>query len=389
MAVEKALRKETKISMIGTLPPLKGISTYCLELAKSLSKEIHLEFFSFRKLYPVYPGGKIEDESSMLCLRKIKDLEVKHQLVYYNPFSWIWVGLTFKGSEIHVHWWTIFFSPIYFSIFLIAKLRRKKIVITAHNVLPHETGKIDKFVTKVIFSFADKIIVHSKSNIEQCINVLSISRGKLVKIPHGTLDLFKDKDVTKDVAIERLGIPPNMKIVLYFGNIRRYKGVDTLIEAFNILSKKYGKVVLVIAGKPWEDWKKYEKLIERFGLKNQIKLFLDYILFTEVKYFFTAADLVVLPYTRFSSQSGVGLTALSFHKPVIVTDVGGLTDLVIDKRFVVRPDNPIELAEKMRLAVEDEELLELLSTDSEKLSKRYSWDNIAEKTLEVYEKLLK
>lgn len=380
-----------KITMIGTLPPLKGISAYCIELSGSLSKKVDLEFISFKKLYPefLYPGGKIDDETSKFYLKKIGKLQAKQQLTYYNPFSWIWVGLSFKGSVIHAHWWTSFFSPLYFIIFLIAKLRWKKIVITSHNILPHETRIIDKLITKVIFNFADKIIVHSNTNINECINTLKILRGKIVKIPHGTLDIFKDTNLTKDVAIKRLGISPNMKVVLYFGNIRGYKGVSTLIEAFHILSRKNRNVVLVIAGKPWENWKKYEKLIERYDLENKIILFLDYIASTEVKYFFSAADLVVLPYTRFSSQSGVGLIALSFHKPLIVTNVGGLAELVIDKRFVVRPDNPNELAEKMKLAIENEELLKSLSEDSKEISQRYSWDKIAEETLEVYKELTK
>jgi len=132
-----------KVTMIGTLPPIKGISAYCSELINSLSDELHIEFFSFKKLYPefLYPGGEIEDKTSTVRFKTNKNLRIRKTLTHYIPLSWLWVGITANGDIIHVHWWTTFLTPVYLIILLISKLRKRKVVITAHNILPHETCK--------------------------------------------------------------------------------------------------------------------------------------------------------------------------------------------------------------------------------------------------------
>jgi glycosyltransferase involved in cell wall biosynthesis len=374
-----------KITMIGALPPLTWNSTYSLELSRSLAQYVDLVFISFKKLYPtfLYPSGKVKGKNISI-LDENEKFKIERSIVYYNPFTWILAGLSAKGDIIHIQWGIPIFSPVFFAILLISKLRKKKIIATAHNVLPHEHSKMDKILTKLVFYLVDVFIVHSTKNIGEMHDTLGIPKEKIIRIPHGILKSFKDGMVTQKDAREKLKLPLDGKIILFFGNIREYKGLDAMLEAFSYVIKEMENVLLVIAGSTWVKWEKYEELIEKNNLNKNIKLFLEFIPSDKAKYFYYASDLVVLPYREFMSQSGAGAVALAFEKPLIVTDVGGLPELVKDKNFVVEPNNPRELAEKILLVLSDDELLKKLSEDSRDLAEEYSWDKIAEKTVGLY-----
>ena len=377
---------ENTVTLIGTLPPIKGISPYCQELLESLSKKVKVEFIGFKKLYPdfLYPGGTAVEEGNKYNTNSMKNIAIRNILTYYNPLSWIWIGFTIKGKIIHAQWWSHVLAPVYFVVLSICKCRRKKIIITVHNVLPHESSKLNKFLNGVVLCWGDMFIVHSTRNIEEMHKIFGIHKENIFKIPHGILGSFKDEIVTHEDAREKLKLPLDGKIILFFGNIREYKGLDVMLEAFSYVIDEVNNVLLVIAGYPWVKWEKYEELIEKNNLNKNIKLFLEFIPSDEAKYFYYASDLFVLPYREFMSQSGAGAVALAFEKPLIVTDVGGLPELVKDKNFVVEPNNPRALAEKILLALGDDELLKKLSEDSRDLAEEYSWDKIAEKTIEVY-----
>lgn len=377
---------KTKTTLIGTLPPIKGISPYCNELLNSLSKSIEVEFIGFEKLYPdfLYPGGtKIDDTNYKTP--EIKNTEIRNILTYYNPFSWIWVGMTAKGDVIHAQWWSNILAPIYFIMLSIGKARKKEIVITLHNVLPHENSKINSFLTMIILSFGERFIVHSEGNKKTLSTIYRIPDDKIFIIPHGILMPVPIKGISKKEAREYLKIIQNKKVVLYFGNIRDYKGLDILLESLISIVKEIKDITLIIAGKSWVDWAKYEEIIKENKLENYIIKKLEFILPSEVEYYFSASDVVVLPYKYFDSQSGVGALALPFKKPLIVADVGGLPDFVKDELAIAKPNDAEDLAGKIIQVLNDEKLLEKMSKDSEDLAKKYSWDKIAEKTVKLYE----
>jgi len=374
-----------KVTLIGTLPPIKGLSPYCQELLKSLSKNIEVEFIGFKKLYPdfLYPGGtKVDDENYKTP--EIKNAEIRNILTYYNPFSWIWGGLDAKCEIIHAQWWSHVLAPIYFVILSICKIRRKKIVITIHNVLPHENNKINNFLNKAILIFGDKFIVHNKKNKENLSNLYNIPKDKISIIPHGILEVVSIKDISKKEAREHLKIPQNKRVILHFGNIRNYKGLDVLLESLKFIREEIEDVILITAGKPWENWEKYEKIIRNDSISDIIIKKLDFIPPSEVEYYFSAADVVVLPYKYFDSQSGVGALALPFKKPLIVTNVGGLPDFVKDERVIAKSNNSEDLARVIIKVLKDDDILRKLSRDSEELLKKYNWDEIAKKTIKLY-----
>ncbi|TET72251.1 MAG: glycosyltransferase [Candidatus Aminicenantes bacterium] len=378
-----------KITLIGTLPPVKGLSPYCQELLKSLSKKMKVEFIGFKKLYPdfLYPGGtKVKDWNEKPP--ELKNAKIRIVLTYYNSFSWIWAGLTIKGDIIHAQWWSHVLAPIYFVILSICKVRGKKIVITVHNVVPHENNGINNFLNRIVLVFGDNFIAHNDKNKENLSNLYHIPQEKISVIPHGILEPVSIKGISKKEAREYLKVPQNKRIILHFGNIRDYKGLDVLLKSLKFIAKEIRDVLLIIAGQPWVNWKKYEKIIKENNLEDYIVKKLDFIPPSEVEYYYSASDIVVLPYKYFDSQSGIGALALPFKKPLIVTDVGGLPDFIRDERALARANDAEDLAEKIIDILKNETLLSKLEKDSEKVRERFQWNKLAKETLGVYEDMV-
>jgi len=378
-----------KVSILGTLPPIKGISVYCKEQVESLAKKTKVEFFNFKSIYPefFYPG-ETKEKKDFFLVEPNENLEIKNFLTWYNPFSWIRVGLFSQGEVFHFHWWSFVLFPIFLTILSLIKLRRKKIICTVHNVKSHERDKINKTLSRLIFKFPDYFIVHSKENKEKLKKIFKIKENRIFVIPYGPLDFYKTKNISKKTARKKLGFKNKDKIILYFGNIRKYKGVDVLIKAFSQVKKKIPQAKLLIIGKNWIDWQPFQDIIERNSLKENIFLKLDYIPGFEVQYYFLAADLVVLPYLNFDAQSGVGNIALAFKKALIVTKVGGLPELVNDKNVIVKPGDPADLARAIIRILKNDNFRKKLEGDSKKMTKKYSWDKITEKTIKLYKLLI-
>jgi len=374
-----------KITMIGTLPPQKGISFYCADLLESLKKKnsIKIEFIGFKKLYPafLYKGGeKIDDPHSNI---NISDERILNILTYYNPFSWFWAGISAKGTIIHAQWWSHVLAPIYFVILVVCKLRGKIIIITVHNVLPHEKNMINNLLNKSIFFLSDYFVVHTEDN-KQKLLLNNIPDKSIFVIPLGASN---KKIISKIEAKNYFKIDQNHKVILFFGNIRNYKGLDTLLEALGTINRN--DISLLIGGSLWKNnWDLYESIIKKYNLEKNIIKKLEFIQPSEVGYFFSACDIVVCPYSYFDSQSGVASLALSYKKPLIVTNVGGLPDFVKDSRFIINPNDPLSLRNMILLAIDDNEILRKLEMESAELSEKYSWDNIAERTIEMYKQIL-
>jgi glycosyltransferase involved in cell wall biosynthesis len=375
-----------RIVMLGSYPPLRALSSYCLALSLSVAESIPVQFISFKKIYPafLYPGGELHEDSSF-PEKDNSNITVRRHLTWYNPFTWISEGLSVEGDLLHAQWWTPFLGLIYFVIFAIFRLRGKPIVITVHNIVPHEKTCIHKVVSQLLFKFSDHYIVHCSSNKKELQEVFSIPDDKVSCIPHGPLDFPAPKDLDRDIARTEFGFSPHHKVILLFGAIRPYKGIDTALTAFVSVLKSVPEARLLIAGKLWEKWDRYKTFIEQTNISGCIIEHLEYIPAGDVARYFLASDLVILPYQRFDSQSGVGAAALAFRKPMIVTDRGGLPDLVVDKTYVVPPNDSVSLAEKITLCLSEPSRLVKMSDDAERISRTFSWEGIAEATLSVYD----
>jgi len=361
--------------MLSTLPPTKGLSPYTLGLVKELAKKSEIDFYGFKSIYPefLYPGGTKTDEKEP----KLKNLNIKNNLTWYNPFSWIKTGFKINTKILHAQWWSWFLAPIYLTILPIAKLRNKKIIITIHNVKPHEKSFIKNFLNKSVINLADEYIVHSEDNKRLFLQETKTNK-KINVIPHGIIGIKKGKE-SKSRLRKKYGFSDKDKVLLFFGNIRDYKGLDILLGSLNKIKPQ--NIKLIIAGKPWESFDKYNNLIKTYNLTNKTKLFLEFNSNKRVAELFKLSDLAVFPYKEFEASSGAGAVALNFEKPIVVTEVGGLPEIVKDKNVIAKPNDVKDLTQKIKYALRN---LKKLEKETKEKAKEFSWNNIVTKTLGVY-----
>lgn len=375
--------------MLGTLPPLRGLSSYCLELAPALASLVPVEFISFKKLYPgfLYPGGRLKEDHSFPDVTHER-LKIRRRLTWYNPLTWVREAL-FNGADLlHAQWWSLPLVPIYACICAAFKMRGKPVVFTVHNVLDHGHSPLFKTASRWLFKLVDHFIVHTKEGRRQMETHYAIAADRISVISHGSLDFHVKEQVNRAAIRQEMNIDPRHKVVLLFGAIRPYKGIETAIEAFAQVLLEAPDSRLIIAGKLWQGWDPYQRLIDKYGIAKEVRTFLNYIPSNDVFRYFEAADLVILPYLQFSSQSGVGGTAVSFRKPMIVTSVGGLPDLVKNTEYIVPPGNPDILARKMIDCFSDPTRLKAMAADAQQVATDINWPGIAQQTLTVYKHLL-
>ena len=374
--------------MLGTFPPLRGLSSYCLELSMALARRVHVEFISFKHLYPgfLYPGGGLQEDLTYPDLSH-KNLKVKRRLTWYNPLSWLLEAMAAKVDLLHIQWWSLPLAPITACIGAVFKLRGKPVVFTVHNVLSHERPQPFQSISRLLFKLGDHFIVHSDINCRQMERYYGISRDRISRVPHGSLDFHVRQGGDRETIRRKYGLRPDHRVILLFGAIRPYKGISTALKAFSEVVRHLPQARLLIAGKLWLDWEPYQRLIEELGIAGSVLTDLNYIPSGDVHTYFEAADLVILPYHHFDSQSGVGGTAVSFRKPMIVTEVGGLPDLVRDRRCVVPVKDPAALARAMAMCLTDPTQLTAMTAAAEVVAVELDWSSIAKQTCRIYDHL--
>jgi glycosyltransferase involved in cell wall biosynthesis len=374
--------------MLGSFPPLRGLSSYCLALSMALAELITVEFVSFKKMYPqfLYPGGELSDDPTFPEIHH-RHLHVKRRLTWYNPFSWLTAGLSTQADLLHAQWWSLPLFAAYGCICLLFKLRGKPVVLTVHNVLCHDRSALYKLASRFLFKLGDHFIVHTPLNRSQLSTHYGIPLQKISVIAHGRLDFQVPSSVDRAAIRRQLGFKPQHRVILFFGAIRSYKGLDTALNAFGSVLRHHPTARLLIAGKLWEKWAPYAKLIEKLAISDSVVTHLNYIHSGDVHRYFCAADLVVLPYHHFDSQSGVGATAVAFQKPMIVSNVGGLPELVGERRRIVTPGDPAALAEAIRYHFRQGKHPRTESATAESIASRLQWPPIARKTCAVYQRL--
>lgn len=379
-----------KIAVLGSLPPLRALSGYCLEFSRSISRLVETEFISFKHIYPsfLYPGGKVKKDYTFPEFENTPNLKVRRNITWYNPLTWFSEGFFTEGKILHVQWWSPPLIFIYLTICLLYKLRGRPVAITVHNVLQHEKIKYYKIFSSILFKLCDHFIVHSEINSEILSNSFNIDVERITVIPHGPLDFFNQEEIDLTEARNDLGLSRQDKVILFFGAIRNYKGLDVALNAFAETVKEIPEARLVVAGRLWEPWDRYEKIIKEKNISNYIIKYLHYIESDQVAKFFIASDLIVLPYHHFDSQSGVGTTAVAFKKPMIVTRVGGLPDLVLDHENILPPGDINALAGRIITCLKDNSIIRKMSEETDIIAEQMSWQNVAVKTLSIYKKLI-
>jgi len=371
---------ERAVTMLTCFPPFKGITPYVVHLVEAMVHERPVRVLAFKRMYPerLYPGDTTDPA---LKAPEHPNLEILSRITWYNPLTWIAAGFRVRGHVLHAQWWSYVLAPIYCTVLLIARLRGKTIVLTVHNVLPHEAGRLKRFMNGIVLRLAHRLIVHSEDNRRQIAGLLRL-RTPCRMIPMGAISAPK-AGLTREQACTDLKISPNRRILLAFGSVRPYKGLMTALEALHRLVADDPRYCLVVAGQCWEDWGPYQRFIEEHELGPHLNLDLDYVPTPRMEVYFRAADLLLLPYTHFDSQSAVGAVSLDFEVPAIVSRVGGLPDLVKQDRFICRPGDSEDLAAKIRDFFESGGREEALA-DLREVKRGVSWDAIARQTAAFY-----
>jgi glycosyltransferase involved in cell wall biosynthesis len=238
-----------------------------------------------------------------------------------------------------------------------------------------------------LYTLCDHLIIHSHSGKEEITQLFHISSAKISVIPHGNYNFFKnDTTPSKEQAKAQLGIPTNSKTILFFGAIRPNKGLENILHAMALIKAHLDDIKLLIVGEPCEDYNKYTMIIEENHLHNNVYEKLDYVPHQEVALYFSASDMVVLPYHEIT-QSGVLQIAYAFGKPVVATAIGGFNESVEGELngYLVPPNDTNALAEKIITLMSDKSKIDSMGTYSRYLSEtKYSWDTIATQTLKIY-----
>jgi glycosyltransferase involved in cell wall biosynthesis len=373
-----------KIIIIGPAHPLRGggITTFNERLARQLQNEGHqTSIFSFSLQYPgfLFPGkSQFTDEPAP------NDLDIHTRINSVNPLNWLQVGKEIKKLEpgiVIVRYWIPLMGPCLGTILrIIKKNKHTRIICIADNVVPHEKRPGDKVFTRYFIKPVDAFITMSQKVLT---DLRTFTSKKALLVPHPLYDNFGEK-ISKAEARKQLAISNEQKIILFFGFIRKYKGLDILLDAMNEIQKsklKNQNIKLLIAGEFYDDPKLYTEQIDRLGIRDNLILHTHFIPDSDVKNYLCAADVVIQPY-RNATQSGVTPLAYHFEVPMIVTNVGGLPAMVPDnKAGLVAEPTAASLAQKIQEYFEKGETHFLPHLLEEK--KKFSWTKLVESILEV------
>lgn len=289
---------------------------------------------------------------------------------------------------VHVEWFQ--FSPIDYQYLKKLKKHGIKLVVTIHDILPFNTKFYDKHYHQKIYGMADQIIVQAQTNVKRFDELFPEDSKKVTFIPHGHFLDFADLH-DKIESRNHLGIPVDKKVFLFFGQIKKVKGVGNLLEAFGELCQKRDDLYLVIAGSVWKDsFEEYQKIIDEYHLDSKhLKTDIMFIPDEEVGYYYSAADIAVLPYLDVY-QSGVIQLTYAYSKPAVATAIAPFMEIVEDGKsgFICKPNNSDDLARVMDQAanVDDQTLEEMAAEGRVTIEKKYSWNDIAKNITELYHK---
>jgi len=381
------VQNKYKIFVIGPAYPLRGgLATFDELFCRSLNELGHdAQIISYSLQYPnfLFPGSTQFDTSGI----EPKGIKIHTLINSVNPFNWIRVAQFIKKQKpdfVVVRFWIPFMGPALGKICRGIRKKNIKVIAVTDNVIPHEKRAGDTAFTKYFIRSCDGFVTMSKAVLADLGKFTTSIHKKFLLHPLYTS--FGEK-LDKKEARKRLHLNTEEKAVLFFGLIRQYKGLDLLLEAMADKRIKEMKIKLLVAGEFYEDKKMYTDIIEKNNLKDSIILYDAFIPNEEVKNYFSAVDLLALPY-RSATQSGVTQVAFHFEKPVIVTNVGGLSEIiphnkcgyVVESNATAIADAMVDYFSNNREAVMSEAMKE------EK--KKYDWSIFSNNIVNLYEEIL-
>ena len=336
-----------KVIILGTAYPYRGgLSAYNERLAMEYQHQGHeVEIITFTLQYPsfLFPG-----KTQYSTDPAPTELKIYRKMNAVNPFNWIKVGLNLKKKNpdlVLVKFWLPFMAPCLGTIVRIIRSNKKtKVISILDNIIPHEKRPGDKQFASYFVGSVDGFVAMSKSVLDD-VEVFDKQKPKIF-CPHPLYDNFGEI-LTRETALKNLELDKNSKYMLFFGFIRDYKGLDVLLRAYAENRFRKMNLKLIVAGEFYNNSEQYFDLEKELNLKGDILWYNDFIPDNEVKNYFCAADIIVQPY-KTATQSGVTQIAYHFEKPMLVTNVGGLAEIVPHGKvgYIVEP-NANEIADAL------------------------------------------
>ncbi|MBQ3163641.1 MAG: glycosyltransferase [Lachnospiraceae bacterium] len=382
-----------KLVLIGPVYPYKGgISHYTSLMYRALSKKHDVTMVSYKMQYPKLLFRKEQKDYQNDSFR-IKETE--YLIHTANPFNIARVGAyirRMKPDMVLIQWWHPYFAPCYWILNHI--IGREKIVYVCHNVFPHERFPLDKLLTKWVLRGGRGFLLHATEEEKELSSIFPRKRGELLAVdetqnglgerpkyqmavtPHPTYHAFRLKNLSKAQARECLEVDEKQRMLLFFGFVREYKGLRYLLEAMGKLQKQ--DIQLWVVGDFGDDRESYISMIKEKELDGAVRIVEGYVPDDEVEKYFAACDLVVLPYLS-ATQSGIVQIAYGFEKPVVVTDVGGLPEVVTNGKtgYVVKSADTNALVSAIIKYFEEDKEKEF-TENIRKESYRFSWERMSE-----------
>ena len=371
-----------KITILGSAHPLRGgLAAYNERLAREFmyeKDEVTIETFSLQYPEFLFPGT-----TQYSSLPKPADLTIHVTVNSINPFNWIKTGLKIRRQRpdiLVVKFWLPFMAPCLGTICrIIRRNQHTRIISILDNIIPHEKRIGDTLFTKYFVNSVDAFIAMSDS-VYNDLSVFDQTKPRLLN-PHPLFDNYGEA-VDKISAIQKLNLDTSKKYLLFFGLIRDYKGLDIVLKAMATEQLRNSDIQLIVAGEYYSNREEYEQLIRELAIKDKVELHTRFIPDDEVYLYFCAADMVVQPY-KHATQSGVTQICYHFNKPMLVTNVGGLPEIVPDNKvgFVVAPDEQSVANAILRFYNEEKEQEFVQNIQEEK--KKYSWKVMTEKVKQL------
>jgi len=371
-----------KIVIVSPAHPLRGgIAASTERLAVELQKTGHsVSIYSYSLQYPafLFPGKtQFTSDPAPLGANGLP-LEIVTCINSVNPFSWITTGLKIAAGQpdqVIVRFWLPFMGPALGTLLRVVRRRtRTRVTGLVDNIIPHEKRPGDRLFAKYFTGACDDFLVMSKSVGEE---IRSFSDKPVVFSPHPLYDNYGEL-LDKHTVRKALGIPSDARVALFFGFIRQYKGLDIFLRALAEAPGVHG----LVAGECYEDWATYQQIIDESGMNDRVHVVSDFIPANQVSAYFSAADIVVQPY-RSATQSGISQIAYHFGLPMIVSNVGGLPEIVTDKvsGYVVSPVEK-SVAEALTDFFENNRS-EAMRRGVQQEKERFTWDKMVRKLTEI------
>lgn len=354
---------------------LSGISYYTVRLANALSREASVRAVLFRHMLPrkLFPGWKRVGQN-LTEVRFLEGVDARELLDWYNPLTWLKAARVSRCADIVVlEWWTSSVAHMYLAIQILVS-RKTPVIIEYHEVVDSLEQSIlpvrvySRVIGRIIRRLATHFVVHSGADRDLVMDVYHIPQEKITVIPHALYDQYPALE--KNLARKELGITEE-NVILFFGLLRPYKGVKYLIRAFeNFPPDVAHSTRLLIVGEAWED-RESLSLAKESPLREKITIVNRYVPDSDVPVFFSAADMLVLPYTR-ASQSGVAHIAMAYGLPIIATRVGGLVEGMSSYAgaFFINPGSVEELKSEI--------LLRMQGKATYPIPRNLAWESIGE-----------